>query len=191
VQHDDRVEAQSSPRLACSVLSLAGVRPSLCQEAASEIPPTTVQAAADNPETDKVLAEFSKALDEWTAKIATEEQTIAAPSTSDNELRRIPDLLESLQTLAVRTRSVGEHPTQAQSQGPDLLQPLSLPRPQPGGAVLQQDQAVSAGRDPIRQARRQLPRLRQARLHPPMAARFMSARPNRQNLRSRLTLERT
>jgi hypothetical protein len=125
VQHDDRVEAQSSPRLACSVLSLAGVRPSLCQEAASEIPPTTVQAAADNPETDKVLAEFSKALDEWTAKIATEEQTIAAPSTSDNELRRIPDLLESLQTLAVRTRSVGEHPTQAQSQTRSASAPIS------------------------------------------------------------------
>ena len=71
-----------------------------------------------------------------------------------------------------RTGSVGEHPTQVQSQGPDLLQPLSLPRPQPGGAVLQQDQAVSARRDPIRQARRQLPRFRQARLHPPMAARL-------------------
>jgi len=52
--------------------------------------------------------------------------------------------------IRVRTGSVGEHSTQAQSQGPDLLQPLSLPRPQPGGAVLQQDQAVSAHRDPIR-----------------------------------------
>jgi hypothetical protein len=132
--------------IACSVLSLAAVQPSLGQEAGPEIPSTAVQTP-DDPETDKALAEFSKALDEWTAKIATEEQTIAAPSTSDNELRRIPDLLESLQTLAVRTRSVGEHPTQAQSQGPDLLQPLSLPRPQPGGAVLQQDQAVSARRD--------------------------------------------
>jgi hypothetical protein len=43
---------------------------------------------------------------------------------------------------------------------------------QPGGEVLQQDQAVPSGRNPIRQARRQLSRLRQARLHPPMAERL-------------------
>jgi hypothetical protein len=65
---------------------------------------------------------------------------------------------------------VGEYPAQVQSQRPDLLQPLLLPRPQPGRAVLQQDQAVPSRRDPIRQARRQLSRFRQARLHPPMAA---------------------
>jgi hypothetical protein len=52
-------------------------------------------------------------------------------------------------------------PTQAQSQG--FASALSLPRPQLGGAVLQQDQAVSARRDPIRQAGGQLPRFRQAR----------------------------
>jgi transposase len=34
------------------------------------------------------------------------------------------------------------------------------------------NQAVSAHRDPLRQTRRQLPRLRQTRLHPPMAARL-------------------
>jgi transposase len=40
--------------------------------------------------------------------------------------------------------SVGEYPTQAQSQGPCLLQPLSLPRSQSGRTILQQDQAVPA-----------------------------------------------
>ena len=68
------------------------------------------------------------------------------------------------------TGRVGEYPAQVQSQRPDLLHPLPLPRPQPGRAVLQQDQAVPARRDPIQQARRQLSCLRQARLHPPMAA---------------------
>ena len=76
------------------------------------------------------------------------------------------------QGICHRTGRLGEHPAEAQSQRPDLLQPLSLPRPQSGRAVLQQDQAMPACRDPIRQARRQLSRLHQARLHPPMAARL-------------------
>ena len=47
-----------------------------------------------------------------------------------------------------RTGRMGEHPTEAQSQGPDLLQPLPLSGPQFGRAVLQQDQALSTGGDP-------------------------------------------
>jgi potassium efflux system protein len=90
--------------IACSVLSLAAVQPSLGQEAGPEIPSTAVQTP-DDPETDKALAEFSKALDEWTAKIATKEQTIADTSTSDNELRRIPDLFESLRDEIVEKKS--------------------------------------------------------------------------------------
>jgi hypothetical protein len=35
---------------------------------------------------------------------------------------------------------LGQHPAQKQSHRSDLLQPLSLPRSQPGRAVLQQDQ---------------------------------------------------
>ena len=66
----------------------------------------------------------------------------------------------------------GRTSAQTQSQRPNLLQPLPLPRPQPGRPVLQQDQAVPARRDPIRQARCQLSRLRQARLYPFMAARL-------------------
>src|SRR5438876_12337416 len=44
-----------------------------------------------------------------------------------------------------------------------LLQPLSLSRTQPDRTVLQQDQATSACRDPIRQARGQLSGLTQTR----------------------------
>src|SRR5437016_10353149 len=45
----------------------------------------------------------------------------------------------------------------------DLLQPVSLPRSQPGGAVLQQDQTMSSGGDALRQACRQLPCIRSTR----------------------------
>ena len=49
------------------------------------------------------------------------------------------------------------------------LQPLSLPRPQPGRAILQSDQAMSSGGDALRQACRQLPSLRPARFNQAMA----------------------
>ena len=68
--------------------------------------------------------------------------------------------------------ALGQYPAEAEPQGADLLQSISLPSAQPRRAVLQQDQAMSARRHPIRQARRQLPRLRQARIHPAMAARL-------------------
>jgi hypothetical protein len=51
-----------------------------------------------------------------------------------------------------------------------LLQPLSLSRTQPDRTVLQQDQAMSACRDPIRQARGQLSGLHQTRINPNLAA---------------------
>jgi hypothetical protein len=47
-----------------------------------------------------------------------------------------------------------------------LLQSLTVSCTQLGRTVLQQDQAMSTHRDPIRQARRQLPRLYKARIHP-------------------------
>jgi transposase len=42
-------------------------------------------------------------------------------------------------------RRMGQHPTEKQPQRSGLLQPVSLPRSQPGRAVLQPDQAVSSG----------------------------------------------
>jgi len=39
---------------------------------------------------------------------------------------------------------MGEHPTTTESQRRALLQSVSVPGSQPGRAVLQQDQAVSA-----------------------------------------------
>src|SRR5258708_19479455 len=41
---------------------------------------------------------------------------------------------------------MGQHPAEKKSQRSDLLQPLSLPRPQPGREVLQQDQTMSSRR---------------------------------------------
>jgi transposase len=46
-------------------------------------------------------------------------------------------------------RRVGQHSAETQSQRPDLLQPVSLSRAQLDRTVLQQDQAMSACRDPI------------------------------------------
>ncbi|MEA2891790.1 MAG: hypothetical protein QOI05_2583 [Bradyrhizobium sp.] len=68
---------------------------------------------------------------------------------------------------------VGQHPAEKQSQRSDLLQPLSLPRSQPGRAVLQQDQTLSSGGDALRQARRQLPCLCPTRIYPAMACRAL------------------
>jgi transposase len=65
---------------------------------------------------------------------------------------------------------VGQHPAEKQSQRSDLLQPVSLPRSQPGRAVLQQDQTISSGGDALRQACRQLPCLHSTRINQAMAA---------------------
>jgi transposase len=64
-----------------------------------------------------------------------------------------------------------QHSAEMQSKRTDLLQSLSLPRPQLGRAVLQQDQAVSSDRDALRQTGRQLPCLRPACVDQAMAAR--------------------
>jgi transposase len=53
-------------------------------------------------------------------------------------------------------RSMGEHPTQTKSQRPDLLQPVSISRAQSDRTVFQQDQAMPACRDSIRQTRGKL-----------------------------------
>jgi hypothetical protein len=40
---------------------------------------------------------------------------------------------------------MGQHSAEEQPQRSDLLQPVALPRSQPGRAVLQPDQAMSSG----------------------------------------------
>ena len=66
-------------------------------------------------------------------------------------------------------RSMGEHSTETKSQSSYLLQSASVPRAELDRTILQQDQAVSACRDPIRQTRGQLSSLRQTRIHPDLA----------------------
>ena len=61
-----------------------------------------------------------------------------------------------------RERRLGQHPAEKQSKRSDLLQPVSLPRPQPRRTLFQQDQTVSARCNALRQACRQLPRLHAA-----------------------------
>jgi hypothetical protein len=67
---------------------------------------------------------------------------------------------------------MGQHPTKM----PICFQPLSLQRPQPHRAVLQSDQAMSSGRDTLRQACRQLPCHRPTCINQAKAA-LMSPRP--------------
>ena len=67
-------------------------------------------------------------------------------------------------------RSMGEHSAETKSQRPDLVQPVSVSRAQLDRTVLQQDQAMSACRDPIRQTRSQLFGVRQARINPNLVA---------------------
>jgi class 3 adenylate cyclase len=68
-------------------------------------------------------------------------------------------------------RSMGKHPSETKSQRPDLLQPVSVSRTEPDRTVLQQDKAMSACRDPIRQTRSELSRVRQTRLNSDLATR--------------------
>ncbi len=63
-----------------------------------------------------------------------------------------PDWISEL----ARQQGVGKHPAETQLQRPNLLQPLSLLRTQLDRTVLQQDQAMSTCRNPIRQTRSQL-----------------------------------
>jgi Transposase DDE domain len=63
------------------------------------------------------------------------------------------------------------HSAQTKSERPDLLQPVSVSRAELDRTVLQQDQAMSACRDPIRQTRGQLSGVHQARINPHLATR--------------------
>ena len=76
-----------------------------------------------------------------------------------------------IRELCLPARSVGEHSAETKSQRPDLLQPVSVSRTQSGRTVLQQDQAMSACCDPIRQTRSQLSGVRQTRINPNLATR--------------------
>src|SRR5262245_7946116 len=54
-----------------------------------------------------------------------------------------------IRALAAKRGVWAQYPTKMQSQRAALLQSVSLPCPQLGRAVLQQDQAVSSGRNPL------------------------------------------
>ena len=62
-------------------------------------------------------------------------------------------------------RCRAEHSVQIKPQMERLLQPGALSGAQPGGALLQPDQALPTCRDPIRKARFELPRHAQTRMH--------------------------
>ena len=68
-----------------------------------------------------------------------------------------------------RPRRRGSHPHPARPQGPTLRRSGDLPTAQPGRALLLQAQALQADRNPLRQARQELPRCRPARLNPTVA----------------------
>jgi transposase len=65
----------------------------------------------------------------------------------------------------------GEYPTKKKSDRDTMLQSVSLPGSQLGRTVLQQNQALPACGNALRQARGQLPRIRPARIYTPMATR--------------------
>ena len=77
-----------------------------------------------------------------------------------------------IRELARQQGAWAKHSTETKSQRPDLLQPLSVSRAQPDRTVLQQDQTMSACRDPIRQTRSQMFGVRQTRVNPDLATRY-------------------
>jgi transposase len=54
-----------------------------------------------------------------------------------------------IRKLAMKKGASAQYPAEKQSQRSDLLQPVSLPRSQPGRAVLQQDQTMPSGGDAL------------------------------------------
>jgi len=76
-----------------------------------------------------------------------------------------------IRALAARKGALANIPAAMQSQRADLLQPISVSSPQFGREVLQQDQALSPGRNALRQAGGELPRFRSACVDQAMAAR--------------------
>ena len=74
-----------------------------------------------------------------------------------------------IRALAGRARGVGKHPAETKSKGCNLLQPISLPCAKLGRTVLQQDQAMSPYRHPLRPARSQLSCLHQACIYTDLA----------------------
>jgi potassium-dependent mechanosensitive channel len=85
--------------------ALAAVQPGHAQQDPAEMPPaaaaaepTPAEPAPAEPEQveDKVVAAFAEAIETWKAEISTQEQAIADQTTTDDELRAIPELLEAL-----------------------------------------------------------------------------------------------
>jgi Transposase DDE domain len=74
-----------------------------------------------------------------------------------------------IRELAIKKGAWANIPPKSNRNDPISFRPLSLPRPQPGRAVLQSDQAMSSGRYALRQACRQLPCVRPACIHPAVA----------------------
>jgi potassium efflux system protein len=86
--------------VACLALALAAAQPTGAQESGPEAP----QPLA--PPTSEAIAAFSKALDEWAAEIAAQEQAIAGATTTDDELRAIPDRLEALREAILEKKAL-------------------------------------------------------------------------------------
>jgi hypothetical protein len=76
-----------------------------------------------------------------------------------------------IRELAMKKGAWANIPPKSNRSDPHQLQPLSLPRSQPGRAVLQQDQTMSSGGDALRQARRELSCLRSTCVDQAVAAR--------------------
>jgi potassium efflux system protein len=93
------------PVVACLAFGLATGHPSAAQEAGAQNPPVPTPVS-EARESNKVLTDFSKALDEWVPQIAAQEEAITDATTSDNELRAIPDRLEALREEIVEKKAL-------------------------------------------------------------------------------------
>lgn len=75
------------------------------------------------------------------------------------------------QGVCSSAKSMGEHSAETESQRTDLLQLVSVSCAKLDQMALQQDQAISTCRDPVRQTRSQLSGVYQARINPNLATR--------------------
>ena len=91
---------------------LGAARPGHAQQAPVDATPSGVEApsaAAPAPEIEpaevKTVTAFSAALETWANEIKTQEQAIADATTTDEELRAIPDTLEALRASIVEQKA--------------------------------------------------------------------------------------
>jgi potassium efflux system protein len=123
--------------LACAPLGHAQERAGVEEAAAA-----TEDAKAPSPDVaeSEAIQKFSEALDGWAEQIEAQEEAISAASTTDEELRAIPDLMESLREAIIAQKA------QLKPRLQDARERLAKLGPPPTDGALQESAEITQQR---------------------------------------------